>query len=332
MLSDDDKPLRAKAGSSTANGSNGHVATYGNELLDESSVLSEEDDVPLVCPLLHVAHVSRIATNETTQSQTTRTKSEPVTPDAHTLKRKKAATYTSSSEDDTPLMASSPAKNAKSAAVPMPGALEATTVPHVNGNGKAAKGKKVVKDSDDSDDDAPIAKKQRAAANKEKRKPPKKRVKKEESDADDDVESEDDKPIAKKAAPVRGKRKMKEESDADEDEDDKPLKKAVKKTPQKKVKKEEFDEDTPKVKKKGNKVKEEPDAKKGKKKSKEEEEEDTYKWWEQQEANGDGTEKWQTLEHNGVYFPPAYEPLPKNVKMKYNGDTLFMVYYVLWCS
>jgi hypothetical protein len=48
MLSDDDKPLRAKAGSSTANGSNGHVAAYANGLLDESSALSEDDDVPLV--------------------------------------------------------------------------------------------------------------------------------------------------------------------------------------------------------------------------------------------------------------------------------------------
>lgn len=25
------------------------------------------------------------------------------------------------------------------------------------------------------------------------------------------------------------------------------------------------------------------------------------------------------MEHNGVLFPPPYEPLPKNVKMKYDG-------------
>lgn len=37
------------------------------------------------------------------------------------------------------------------------------------------------------------------------------------------------------------------------------------------------------------------------------------------EAMGDGTTKWTTLEHAGVLFPPPYEPLPKSVKMKYDG-------------
>lgn len=64
---------------------------------------------------------------------------------------------------------------------------------------------------------------------------------------------------------------------------------------------------------------------KGKGKTKEEtpaeadeEEEEEYKWWENQ-AETDGTQKWTTLTHNGVLFPPAYEPLPKRVKMKYGG-------------
>ncbi|EEP81831.1 DNA topoisomerase I [Uncinocarpus reesii 1704] len=48
------------------------------------------------------------------------------------------------------------------------------------------------------------------------------------------------------------------------------------------------------------------------------EEEEEYRWWEDP-AKGDGTIKWTTLEHNGVVFPPPYEPLPKNVKMKYDG-------------
>lgn len=48
------------------------------------------------------------------------------------------------------------------------------------------------------------------------------------------------------------------------------------------------------------------------------EEEEEYRWWEDP-AKGDGTIKWTTLEHNGVVFPPDYEPLPKNVKMKYDG-------------
>ncbi|KZS98676.1 hypothetical protein SISNIDRAFT_472490 [Sistotremastrum niveocremeum HHB9708] len=64
-----------------------------------------------------------------------------------------------------------------------------------------------------------------------------------------------------------------------------------------------------------------------KKASKEEEEEDTYKWWEQQQqdeqdaadALGDGSVKWKTLQHNGVLFPPPYQPLPDHVKLHYNG-------------
>ncbi|GKZ19128.1 DNA topoisomerase 1 [Aspergillus brasiliensis] len=47
-------------------------------------------------------------------------------------------------------------------------------------------------------------------------------------------------------------------------------------------------------------------------------EEEEYRWWEDP-TKGDGTIKWTTLEHNGVVFPPPYEPLPKNVKMKYDG-------------
>ncbi|KAJ5696132.1 hypothetical protein N7536_006544 [Penicillium majusculum] len=76
------------------------------------------------------------------------------------------------------------------------------------------------------------------------------------------------------------------------------------------------------------KVKAEPaSAKKGKAKvkaesqdaeEKEEEDEEEYRWWEDH-SKGDGTIKWTTLEHNGVVFPPEYEVLPKNVKMKYDG-------------
>src|SRR5204863_5140950 len=47
------------------------------------------------------------------------------------------------------------------------------------------------------------------------------------------------------------------------------------------------------------------------------EEDEEYRWWE--ETQNDGTVKWTNLEHNGVLFPPPYEPLPKHVKMKYDG-------------
>lgn len=42
-----------------------------------------------------------------------------------------------------------------------------------------------------------------------------------------------------------------------------------------------------------------------------------YQWWLDQ--NKDGTTKWKTMIHNGVLFPPPYIPLPKGVKMKYDG-------------
>lgn len=44
--------------------------------------------------------------------------------------------------------------------------------------------------------------------------------------------------------------------------------------------------------------------------------EEDYKWWE--EMNEDNSIKWTTLEHNGVLFPPDYEPLPKNVHLIYD--------------
>lgn len=47
-------------------------------------------------------------------------------------------------------------------------------------------------------------------------------------------------------------------------------------------------------------------------------EEEEYRWWEDP-TKGDGTIKWSTLEHNGVVFPPDYNPLPKNVRMLYDG-------------
>ncbi|KAI1980593.1 DNA topoisomerase 1 [Ophidiomyces ophidiicola] len=50
----------------------------------------------------------------------------------------------------------------------------------------------------------------------------------------------------------------------------------------------------------------------------EDEDEEEYRWWEDP-TKGDGTIKWTTLEHNGVVFPPPYEPLPQNIKMKYDG-------------
>ncbi|KAK8236374.1 DNA topoisomerase 1 [Phyllosticta capitalensis] len=129
-------------------------------------------------------------------------------------------------------------------------------------------------------------------------------------------ESDDDVPLAKK----------------------KPAKKPAAKPAAKKangVKKEESDDDVPLSKKapaakKGAATKTQAPAKKtaakGKAAKKEETEQDEeaeaeeeeYRWWDAPNT-GDGTNKWTTLEHNGVVFPPEYEPLPSHIKMKYNG-------------
>ncbi|KAL1639952.1 DNA topoisomerase 1 [Diplodia intermedia] len=134
----------------------------------------------------------------------------------------------------------------------------------------------------------------------EKKAPVKRKPQKEESESDDDIplskkkkpaarkangvkkeESDDDVPLSKKAPPAkRGKAKVAEPK---------------KTTKAKAAAKKETDDD------------DEADA-----------EEEEYKWWEDP-TKGDNSIKWQTLEHNGVVFPPEYEPLPENVKLKYNG-------------
>ncbi|KIX01350.1 uncharacterized protein Z518_09075 [Rhinocladiella mackenziei CBS 650.93] len=111
---------------------------------------------------------------------------------------------------------------------------------------------------------------------------------------------------AKKATPVTTKVKKEELSD-----DDKPLAKRAPASSSPKVKAESsipVKKSTPKAVKK--EETQEPED--------EEEEEEEVRWWEDP-TKGDGTNKWETLEHNGVVFPPPYEPLPPNVKMKYDG-------------
>ena len=129
-----------------------------------------------------------------------------------------------------------------------------------------------------------------------------------------------------------------------DDNDDEPV-------PKKKVKKEQANGTSPKQKKQTNGVKkeesdDEPLARKAPPKKKAEvkkeattkgkgvkredtedraveEEEEEYRWWEDP-TKGDGTKKWTTLEHAGVVFPPPYEPLPKSVRMRYDGKPVDM--------
>ena len=211
----------------------------------------------------------------------------------------------------------------------MGGPSQSTPIAAVNGKSrhKASKSSAKRVDSDEDDDDQPLVPKKRAA-----RKPPKKKTKVQDSstNATEELEmDEDDKPLVPvKKSSTRGKRKVKVESDAD---DDAPLVKkkpatAAAKARGKAIKKDEgTDAEVPKPKKKASKAKKEEDSgmetpKKGKKAKKgDEEDEEIHRWWDNENPAGDGTQKWQTLQHNGVYFPPPYEPLPSHVKMKYDG-------------
>ena len=136
------------------------------------------------------------------------------------------------------------------------------------------------------------------------------------------------------------KKRMKK---ADSDNDSVPLtKKKVSKPQQvngtsapaakKKLKKEDSDDDSPLSKKPIQRkksqapIKNESKSKTPKKEETEQdmeadEQEEEYRWWEDP-TKGDGTTKWTTLQHNGVVFPPPYEPLPKSVKLFYNGKPI----------
>ena len=132
---------------------------------------------------------------------------------------------------------------------------------------------------------------------------------------------EEDKPIpSKKMSRKAGKINNKRPTD-EELEDDKPTVKKAAARGRGVIQEEPSGSDVQKPKKRGRAKKEEDLASssvRGRVK-KEEEEKIVFKWWEQ-DPNGDGSSKWTTLEHFGVIFPPPYEPLPPNVKMKYNGE------------
>ncbi|KAK6458292.1 DNA topoisomerase I [Scheffersomyces xylosifermentans] len=74
---------------------------------------------------------------------------------------------------------------------------------------------------------------------------------------------------------------------------------------------------TTKKEKKPKEIKEETPLASQNNEGNEEEEEEGYKWWEAEDL--DGEQKWESLVHNGVLFPPEYEPLPSYVKLYYDG-------------
>ncbi|KAL0245764.1 hypothetical protein I308_104900 [Cryptococcus tetragattii IND107] len=177
----------------------------------------------------------------------------------------------------------------------------------------------------ESDDDQPLAKKVNGSA------APKRQTKKPESPRRElsEESSEDEKPLAKTARRAPAK-KVKSESENSEEEQpfakkQAPVKRALVKKAIKKEPSESEEDEKPLAKKarakaKATPVKEER-GKRTKQEKEEEEEEEKYKWWEE-DALGDGSSKWTVLEHNAVLFPPPYIPLPKDVKMKYDGVAL----------
>ena len=265
---------------------NGHVGTFTNGTFKVQEDGMSDDDD---MPLVCACNIQYASLLTSMKSQTLR---QEATSLPRTLKRKKPVYAESSSEDDTPL-ASSPMKS---------------------------NGKSIVKQESsgtDAQDDEDVPNKRRISNGK----PPRKKVK-------DEDEDEDDQPIM----PAKGrKRKARTKSEHDSEAEVPPQK-----TPRRKKVKEEENNSTeteaPKKRKRKRKTEEaegtSPTKAKGKKKEEEEEEEEVFKWWENEaDPNGDdGTVKWQTLEHNGVIFPPPYEPLPGDVKMKYKGMFLLWAF------
>lgn len=145
---------------------------------------------------------------------------------------------------------------------------------------KAEKDAKIIR-SKESKPKKPVVKKPASEADSEDEPISKARARK--ANGVKKEESDDDAPITKKVAAKKANGKA-------------PVKTPVKKPIKGKAAKKEESEDV------------EAEA----------EDDGEYRWWDAPKKEDDSI-KWETLEHNGVVFPPDYEPLPKNVKLVYNG-------------
>lgn len=161
---------------------------------------------------------------------------------------------------------------------------------------KVSKNKRTL-DNDSDDDDVPIA---QLNGNKNKKSKPKSKKIKKEIDGMDD----------KSNGTVNGTSNGKSKSQPKKSKSKKKTKDL--KTEKSDIKVEDETNDSQAMKSESDNVKDEKDEK--------DEEDDSYKWWETQgQDDNDGEQKWESLEHNGVLFPPEYEPLPSHVKLYYNG-------------
>ncbi|SMN22967.1 similar to Saccharomyces cerevisiae YOL006C TOP1 Topoisomerase I, nuclear enzyme that relieves torsional strain in DNA by cleaving and re-sealing the phosphodiester backbone [Maudiozyma saulgeensis] len=134
-------------------------------------------------------------------------------------------------------------------------------------------------------------------------------VPEEDSDYDsDDVLSKQ--PKKKKTKTLSKEKKIKVKSDSDDDDDEVMSKKLEKKKKKKKTK--TIKKSIKKEKETENDLKEEENND-----DEEEDKEESYKWWEEGDVKDNG---WTSLVHNGVMFPPEYEPLPSHIKLYYDNQ------------
>ncbi|OAP57182.1 hypothetical protein AYL99_07920 [Fonsecaea erecta] len=309
--SDDDIPL---AGSRRVNGTNGVAHPLSSSKIPSSLDAAMDRQIPTngeVVPGISMANGE--------------VKVEELSPPGNkdnalngvgTAKRKARESLTrpsyaepESSDDDLPL-----SKKRKTSVAPESDSDDAPLVSKARTNGKVVQKPPRVSAhqiGEDSDSDVPLGQKlakqkqmiekaaekeakqirkeeKKEAAKAPKKSAPAKRVKKEES-------SDDDKPLSKRV-PAATTKKIKAE-------------------PSKPAKKVKVEASSPAKKSKAVKKEESADP------EDEEDEEDEVKWWEDP-TKGDGTNKWETLQHNGVVFPPPYQPLPPHVKMKYDGEPI----------
>ena len=208
--------------------------------------------------------------------------------------------------DDAPLVSKKP-KSKSPTLVKKPVKASETAIGESE-DSDAPLGAKLAKEKDTIQKRA--AKEAKAIRKDEKEASAKKRSKKLPGDHDDAL-------VAKKASKkplLNGVPSAKNKSQSngvkkEESDDDKPL---TKRAPAAK----NIDRSTPKKKSKLKKEETEQDEEA-------EAEEEEYRWWEDP-TKGDGTKKWTTLEHAGVIFPPPYQSLPKNIKMRYDGTPVSM--------
>ncbi|KAL1878748.1 DNA topoisomerase 1 [Diaporthe australafricana] len=192
---------------------------------------------------------------------------------------------------------------------------------------QAKRPKKAPKDSDDSDDE-PIAAKRLPPSYKETALP---------TDS-----SDDDKPLGAKLAKKKAQIEKKAEKEAkairahdakvkkaapkkavkkEDSSDDEPLAKPTKKQPNGTASKANGVKTEKKTPVKGKAAPKKAPAKAKDKSPDEDEDDEVHEWWNEPKPEDDSV-KWNTLEHNGVLFPPPYEPLPKKVKLLYDGTPL----------